>query len=57
MNSPICLPGSVLAEVDGLAGATEPAVVVLEDAKKKRNQKKKQLFVLNMCFVLPVYVE
>lgn len=36
VNSPICLPGSVRAEVDDLVEATELAVVVRAESKKKQ---------------------
>lgn len=36
MNFPICLPGSVLAEVGDLAGGPELAVVVHAESKKKQ---------------------
>lgn len=55
MNSPICLPGSVLAKVDDLAGATEPTVVVHAESKKK--QTNKNWVVSNMCFALTVNLE
>lgn len=55
VNSPICLPGSVLAEVDCLAGATEPGVVVHAESKKK--QTNKNWVVSNMFFALTVNLE
>lgn len=36
VNSPICLPSSVLAEVDGLPGATELEVVVHAESNKRK---------------------
>lgn len=55
VSSPTCLPGSVLAKVDDLAGATEPAVVVHAESKNK--QTNKNWVVSNMCFVLTVNLE
>lgn len=50
LNSLICLPGSVLEEVDGVVGATEPGVVALAESKIK--QTNKNWVMLNMCSVL-----